>query len=92
MSQAARIDTASACTAPPCPSSAPTTQPPPPQPRSYAAGDPVEAWLHELLCLDAGQHLPKPPTRLPHPSACELFFVERDTLFSYHKCVCVALR
>ncbi|GIL51445.1 hypothetical protein Vafri_7426 [Volvox africanus] len=55
------------------------------EPIRYAPGDPIESWLHELLCLDAGQHLPKPPTRLPHPSDCELFFVERDTLFSYHK-------
>ncbi|GLC38597.1 hypothetical protein PLESTB_000450900 [Pleodorina starrii] len=55
------------------------------EPIRYAPGDPIESWLHELLCLDAGQHLPKPPPRLPHPSDCELFFVERDTLFSYHK-------
>lgn len=59
--------------------------PPCPSPRRYAPGDPIESWLHELLCLDAAQHLPKPPARLPHPSDCELFFVERDTLFSYHK-------
>ncbi|GIM12120.1 hypothetical protein Vretimale_15547 [Volvox reticuliferus] len=55
------------------------------EPIRYAPGDPIESWLHELLCLDAGQHLPKPPARLPHPSDCELFVVERDTLFSYHK-------
>lgn len=23
--------------------------------------------------------------RLPHPSECELYYVNRDTLFSYHK-------
>ncbi|GFR40676.1 hypothetical protein Agub_g1265, partial [Astrephomene gubernaculifera] len=55
------------------------------EPIRYAPGDPIESWLHELLCLDAASHLPKPPPRLPHPSDCELFFVERDTLFSYHK-------
>ncbi|PNW85567.1 hypothetical protein CHLRE_03g192850v5 [Chlamydomonas reinhardtii] len=55
------------------------------EPIRYAPGDPIESWLHELLCLDAGSHMPKPPPRLPHPSDCELFFVERDTLFSYHK-------
>jgi N-acetyltransferase 10 len=55
------------------------------EPIRYAAGDPVESWLHGALCLDAATHLPKPPARLPHPSDCELFFVERDTLFSYHK-------
>jgi N-acetyltransferase 10 len=71
----------------PAPSQPPaqSTSQPPPNRLSYAAGDPVESWLHELLCLDAAAHLPKPPARLPHPSACELFFVERDTLFSYHK-------
>ncbi len=51
----------------------------------YAPGDPVESWLNELLCLDAQQHLPRPPPRLPHPDQCELYYVERDTLFSFHK-------
>jgi len=23
--------------------------------------------------------------KLPHPSSCELYYVERDTLFSFHK-------
>ena len=45
----------------------------------------MEAWLHELLCLDASEHIPAVPSRLPHPSECELYMVERDTLFSYHK-------
>ena len=51
----------------------------------YAGGDQMEAWLHELLCLDAAEHLPGPPAQLPHPSQCDLYYVERDTLFSYHK-------
>jgi hypothetical protein len=51
----------------------------------YAPGDPVESWLHSVLCLDAATHLPRPPGKLPHPSSCELFYVERDTLFSFHK-------
>lgn len=51
----------------------------------YAPGDPVETWLHNLLCLDAATHLPKPPVKLPHPDSCDLFYVERDTLFSFHK-------
>jgi hypothetical protein len=51
----------------------------------YAPGDPVEEWLNNLLCLDAASHLPKPPVKLPHPDSCELFYVERDTLFSFHK-------
>ena len=45
----------------------------------------MEAWLHELLCLDAAEHVPRPPARLPHPDECDLFYVNRDTLFSYHK-------
>jgi tRNA(Met) C34 N-acetyltransferase TmcA len=51
----------------------------------YAPGDPVESWLHSVLCLDSATHLPRPPAKLPHPSSCELFYVERDTLFSFHK-------
>ena len=62
-----------------------TPPPPPPVKTRYAPGDPVEEWLNNLLCLDAASHLPKPPVKLPHPDSCELFFVERDTLFSFHK-------
>ncbi len=39
----------------------------------YAAGDKVEKWLHSLLCLDAAEHLPPPPARLPAPSQCNLW-------------------
>ena len=53
-------------------------------PGRYAPGDPVEAWLHGVLCLDASAHLPRPPPKLPHPGECDLFYVERDTLFSFH--------
>ena len=45
----------------------------------------MEAWLHELLCLDAANHVPQAPMRLPHPDECDLFYVSRDTLFSYHR-------
>ncbi|KAK9786287.1 hypothetical protein WJX73_003109 [Symbiochloris irregularis] len=55
------------------------------EPIRYAAGDRVEAWLHELLCLDAADRIPSVPARLPHPNECELYMVDRDTLFSYHK-------
>jgi N-acetyltransferase 10 len=55
------------------------------EPIRYAAGDPMEGWLHELLCLDAADHIPPLPKRLPHPDECELFYVSKDTLFSYHK-------
>lgn len=55
------------------------------EPIRYAAGDSVEKWLNRLLCLDAT--LPK--SRLntqgcPHPSECQLLYVNRDTLFSFH--------
>lgn len=55
------------------------------EPIRYAEGDPMEGWLHELLCLDAADHVPQIPKRLPHPDECELFYVSKDTLFSYHK-------
>ena len=51
----------------------------------YAAGDKVESWLLELLCLNAAEHVPKLPARLPHPTECDLYYINRDTLFSYHK-------
>lgn len=34
---------------------------------SYSLGDKVERWLNDLLCLDAAEHTPPPPARLPHP-------------------------
>lgn len=54
-------------------------------PIRYSAGDQIEKWLNGLLCLDATV-LPKKPAvqGCPHPSTCELFYVSRDTLFSYH--------
>ncbi|WFD35103.1 N-acetyltransferase 10 [Malassezia cuniculi] len=52
------------------------------EPIRYAEGDPVEAWLNKLLCLDAT--ITPAVKGCPHPSACELFMVNRDTLFSYH--------
>ena len=45
----------------------------------------MESWLLELLCLNAAEHVPKLPARLPHPSECDLYYINRDTLFSYHK-------
>ncbi|KAJ3039667.1 N-acetyltransferase 10 [Rhizophlyctis rosea] len=55
-------------------------------PIRYSSNDPVESWLNKLLCLDCCT--PKPMKSLtmgcPHPSQCELFYVNRDTLFSYH--------
>ncbi|KAJ3069222.1 N-acetyltransferase 10 [Podochytrium sp. JEL0797] len=58
-------------------------------PIRYNANDPVENWLTNLLCLNACT--PSPTASMlttrgcPHPSQCELFYVNRDTLFSYHK-------
>lgn len=50
----------------------------------YASGDPIESWLNALLCLDVANAIPN-ISRLPPPSECELYYVNRDTLFSYHK-------
>ncbi|KAG7027109.1 RNA cytidine acetyltransferase 2 [Cucurbita argyrosperma subsp. argyrosperma] len=50
----------------------------------YASGDPIEQWLHGLLCLDVTSSIP-PINRLPPPSECDLYYVNRDTLFSYHR-------
>ncbi|TFK62642.1 DUF699-domain-containing protein [Pluteus cervinus] len=57
-------------------------------PIRYSVGDKVEKWLNALLCLDATLGGSKGLNHLsggcPHPSECELFYVSRDTLFSYH--------
>ncbi|XP_076915504.1 RNA cytidine acetyltransferase 1-like, partial [Bidens hawaiensis] len=50
----------------------------------YASGDLVESWLNSLLCLDTANSIPS-INRLPLPSECNLYYVNRDTLFSYHK-------
>ncbi|KAL1567967.1 RNA cytidine acetyltransferase 1-like [Salvia divinorum] len=50
----------------------------------YASGDPIESWLHTLLCLDVTNSVPS-ISRLPPPSECDLYYVNRDTLFSYHR-------
>ena len=55
------------------------------EPIRYAAGDGVEKWLNRLLCLDATLPRTKLTTQgCPHPSACQLLHVNRDTLFSFH--------
>jgi N-acetyltransferase 10 len=57
----------------------------------YANGDIVEKWLNELLCLDCcqfntiGSSYFIKGTGCPPPNSCELYYVNRDTLFSYHK-------
>lgn len=53
-------------------------------PIRYGNGDPIEKWLNDLLCLDAA-NVRKIASGCPHPSQCNLYQVNRDTLFSYHK-------
>ncbi|KAI8914461.1 GNAT acetyltransferase 2-domain-containing protein [Gorgonomyces haynaldii] len=54
------------------------------EPIRYAPGDQVEQWLNKLLCLDCQTPNKKLAAGMPHPSQCELYYVTRDTLFSYH--------
>ncbi|CCW69681.1 unnamed protein product [Phytomonas sp. Hart1] len=49
----------------------------------YGPGDPLERWLNTLLCLDATEKA-VPLRASPHPNTCELYYVNRDALFSYH--------
>lgn len=53
------------------------------EPIRYSPGDHVEKWLNKVLCLDASI-VSKNIQGCPHPSECELYYVNRDTLFSYH--------
>ncbi|KAM8808037.1 RNA cytidine acetyltransferase [Eudromia elegans] len=50
----------------------------------YAPGDPVEKWLNDLLCLDC-LSITRIISGCPLPEACDLYYVNRDTLFCYHK-------
>ncbi|XP_068673287.1 RNA cytidine acetyltransferase-like [Montipora foliosa] len=50
----------------------------------YAPGDEVEKWLNHLLCLDATV-VQKITAGCPLPESCDLYYVNRDTLFSYHR-------
>ena len=53
-------------------------------PIRYAIDDEIEKWLNSVLLLNATE---SPPLRngIPHPNDCELFIVNRDSLFSYKK-------
>ncbi|KAG0095604.1 hypothetical protein BGZ93_005665 [Podila epicladia] len=53
------------------------------EPIRYAPEDPTEKWMNKLLCLDATV-VQKNISGCPHPNECQLFYVNRDTLFSYH--------
>ncbi|XP_044749369.1 RNA cytidine acetyltransferase [Coccinella septempunctata] len=50
----------------------------------YAVGDDVEAWLTKLLCLDSTSVTPI-SSGCPPPEDCSLYYINRDTLFCYHK-------
>lgn len=51
------------------------------EPIRYSSGDSVEAWLNNLLCLEATEGpLPNP---IPNPSDCHMFYVPKNALFSY---------
>lgn len=52
------------------------------EPIRYSRNDPVESWLYKLLCLDATT-APNVESA-PHPDDCTLYYVNRDTLFSFH--------
>lgn len=55
------------------------------EPIRYAPGDSVEKWLNKLLCLDATISTGVgSKSKFPHPNECTLYYVNRDTLFSYH--------
>lgn len=53
------------------------------EPIRYKSGDQVEAWLNNLLCLDAPEF--SWLEYVPHPDSCELYYIDRDVLFSFHK-------
>ena len=53
------------------------------EPIRYKLNDPIEKWMQKLLCLDATK-ASQIMHGLPHPDLTDLYFVNRDTLFSYH--------
>lgn len=55
------------------------------EPIRYRAGDSVEKWLCDLLCLDATNAANSFASGTPRPEDCQLYYINRDTLFSYHK-------
>lgn len=55
------------------------------EPIRYALHDGIEKWLNDLLCLDCVGDDFRILKGTPHPSQCELYHVNRDTLFSFHK-------
>ena len=51
----------------------------------YRNGDPVESWLNSLLCLDVELDEKNVSSGCPDPNDCELHYINRDTLFSFHE-------
>ncbi|CAG9530869.1 unnamed protein product [Cercopithifilaria johnstoni] len=50
----------------------------------YKPGDQIETWLNRVLCLSAcNAH--RLVSGMPPPKDCQLLYVNRDTLFSFHK-------
>ena len=54
-------------------------------PIRYGTNDPVEKWLNDLLCLDVTANSTRLLGVMPAPKDCELYIVDRDALFSYHR-------
>uniref|UniRef100_A0AC35U057 RNA cytidine acetyltransferase n=1 Tax=Rhabditophanes sp. KR3021 TaxID=114890 RepID=A0AC35U057_9BILA len=50
----------------------------------YRSGDEVENWLDNVLCLNATT-AKSVNGSIPPSRKCELYYVNKDTLFSYHK-------
>ncbi|CAD5206671.1 unnamed protein product [Bursaphelenchus okinawaensis] len=50
----------------------------------YKAGDNIEKWLFKLLCLDA-MNITYKISGTPPPEVCQLYYVNLDSLFSYHR-------
>jgi len=50
----------------------------------YSPDDEIEKWLYHLLCLDASLIDKVSISSYPMPQDCELYYINRDTLFSYH--------
>jgi N-acetyltransferase 10 len=51
---------------------------------SYRPGDAVESWLNKLLCLDVS-NVTAVKSGCPPKEDCELYYINRDTLFCYHR-------
>jgi N-acetyltransferase 10 len=52
-------------------------------PIRYSSGDGIEKWLSNLLCLDSTEAMSL-QGKLALPADCQLYLINRDTLFSYH--------